>query len=259
MLDDAMKKQFLARWIGSALLVCSSLGTVASAQTADAIVEKHLAASGGREALSKLTSRKSTGTITLSSQAGDLPGTIELSAKAPNKTRVSMTIDLSSVNAGTMSMEQRFDGTTGYATNSMQGEQEISAKQLDNMRNAAFPTPLLGYKEHGAKLEQLPNEKLEGKDALVLVLTPAAGSPIRMFVDPETFLISRTVTTINSPQLGGDVQQTTDLSDYRTVDGVKVPFRIVTSNPAQRLSIAITKVEHNVPLDDALFVKKQVQ
>jgi outer membrane lipoprotein-sorting protein len=251
-----MKKQILTPLLGCALLAFALAG-LASAQTADAVVEKHLAAVGGRDALTKLTSRKSTGTVTLSTPGGEFSGPFELLMKPPNKTRLQMTIDLTTAaGAGTMTIEQRFDGTAAYATNSMQGETQISAKQVDNLRNAVFPTPLLGYKDRGAKLEQLANEKLQGKDAIVLLLTPATGSPVRMFLDPDTYLMLRTVTTVNSQQLGGDVEQTTDLSDYRTVDGLKLPFRIVTSNPAQTLTIALTKVEHNVAIDDATFVKK---
>jgi len=255
MLVGAMKKQFVTPWLGLALLV-SALAGLASAQNADAVIEKHLAAIGGRDALSKLTTRKSTGTVTLSTPGGEFSGTIELLSKPPNKARLLMNIDLSAVGAGTMTIEQRFDGAAAYATNSMQGDVEVSAKQIDNMRNAVFPTPFLGYKERGAKLEQLPNEKLQGKDAIVLVLTPATGSPVRVFFDPETYLALRTVTTVNAAQLGGDVEQTTDLSDYRAVDGVKLPFRVVTINPAQTVTIALTKIEHNAPVDDALFVKK---
>jgi outer membrane lipoprotein-sorting protein len=255
MLVDAMKKRFVTPWLGLALFV-SALAGLASAQNADAVIEKHLAAVGGRDALSKLTTRKSTGTVTLSTPGGEFSGSIELLAKAPNKSRLLMNVDLTAVGAGTMTIEQRFDGTAAYATNSMQGDTEISAKQIDNMRNAVFPTPFLGYKERGATLEQLPNEKLQGKDAIVLLLTPAKGAPVRVFFDPETYLVLRTVTMINSPQLGGDVEQSTELSDYRTVDGVKLPFRVVSTNPAQTVTIALTKIEHNAPVDDALFVKK---
>jgi hypothetical protein len=50
----------------------------AAAQTADEIVEKHLAAIGGRAALGKLTSRVLTGTITISTPAGEFSGPIEV-------------------------------------------------------------------------------------------------------------------------------------------------------------------------------------
>jgi hypothetical protein len=65
----------------AALAILHSTSGSAAVQTADEIVEKHLAALGGRAALGKLTSRRATGTVTLSTQAGDIPGTVELSAK----------------------------------------------------------------------------------------------------------------------------------------------------------------------------------
>jgi outer membrane lipoprotein-sorting protein len=250
-----MKKQHLVSSVGLGLFF-SALVAGAAAQSADAVVEKHLAAMGGRDALTKLTSRKSTGTVTLTTPGGDVSGPVELLIKAPNKSRALMTIDLTKLGAANMTIEQRFDGTTAYATNSMQGNTPVSSRQIENMRNNFFPTPLLDYKARGAKLEQLPGEKVQGKDAIVLVLTPATGSPVKMYLDPETYLVFRTVSTVNSPQLGGDAEQTTDVSDYQTVDGVKAPFRVVTSNPLQTLTIVLTKVEHNVAIDDAMFVKK---
>jgi outer membrane lipoprotein-sorting protein len=239
----------------SIFLVLGLIGA-ASAQTPDEVVEKHLAALGGREALGKLTSRKSTGKVTVTNDAGTIPGSVEISAKSPNKSRVNIKLDLSAMGAGDMVIDQRFDGAAGYMLNSMQGDSEITGNQLENMRNNVFPSPLLNYKDAGTRIEVLPREKLGDKEALVLLITPKAGSAVRMFLDPETYLIVRTVAKINSPQMGGDVEQTIDLSDYRPVDNVKVAFHVVTSNPMQSLSISFDKIEHNVPIDDAMFVKK---
>ncbi len=244
----------------SALFLCLFLipqNPSGPVQSGESIIEKHLAALGGRAALGKLTSRKSTGTVTLSTPGGPLSGPVEILLKSPNKSRLVMTFELSAVGAaGTMTVEQRFDGTAAYAVNSMQGETQITAKQIDNLRNNVFPTPFLGYQDRGTRVEVLPNEKVSGKDAIVLLVTPKTGSPARMFLDTETYLLIRLVTTINSAQLGGDVEQTTDLSDYRSVDGVKVPFRVVTANSVQTVSISLDKVDHNVAVDDTMFVKK---
>ena len=61
---DTMKKPRLVRCLGI-LLVALGVASAAFAQGVDAIIDKHLAAVGGRAALGKLTSRRSTGTITL--------------------------------------------------------------------------------------------------------------------------------------------------------------------------------------------------
>jgi hypothetical protein len=227
-----------------------------SVQSADDVIEKHLAALGGRAALGKLTSRKSTGTVTIATPSGALTGPIEIYSKPPNKTRASMTLDLTAVgSAEKMTLEQKFDGTVGWTLNSMQGPSQIIGNQLHNMRNNVFPSPYLAYKEAGIKIELLPKEPVGGKEAIVLLVTPKEGSVARLFFDPETYLILRAVAKISSPELG-DFEQTSEPSDYRTVDGVKVPFVLTNTSPVQSLTVRLEKVEHNVPVDDAMFVVK---
>jgi len=242
--------------VASCLLVSVWAGS-ASAQTADEIVEKHLAALGGRAALEKLTTRRSTGTITVTTPNGDLSGPCEISSKAPNKTRAYMQLDLSALGVpDKMIVEQKFDGTAGWSLNSLQGDNEITGNQLQNMRNNVFPSALLNYKVAGTKIEVLPAEVVGGRKFIVLLATPKAGSPIRLFFEADTYLLARTVLRVDSPQMGGEIEQVAELSDYRAVDGVKVPFHVVNSNAMQTGTIILTKVEHNVPLDDALFAAK---
>ena len=241
-----------------ALITVCALPILARAQaplTADDVVNKHLAALGGRAALEKLTSRRATGTVTVGTAGGDIPGTIELALKMPNKARALLALDLRAFGGDHLTVGQRFDGTTGVAMNSQQGDQAITGNQLEDMRNATFPTPLLNYKAAGMKVELLPRETLDGAEVIVLLVTPKAGSAMTMYFDAKDFLLSRTVVRMSNPQLGGDVEQVVQFSDYRTVDGVRVPFHLVNSNPAQKVTISLTKVEHNVAIADSIFVK----
>ncbi len=54
----------------------------------------------------------------------------------------------------------------------------------------------------------------------------------------------------------GAVEQVSEASDYRVVDGVKVAFKVVHSTPMQSVTIVLKTVEHNVAIDDAMFVVK---
>ena len=245
----ALKTPFLV-----AALILFTCGRIASAQTADDVVEKYLAAVGGRAALGKLTSRSTTGTMTLSLPQGPVSGSIEILNYRPNKTRTLTKLDLTSLGAGQVTREQRFDGTSGYILDSLQGNREITGNQLENLKNTGFPTPLLNYKERGATLELAGKEKVEGHDTYVLLYKPKTGSVARQFVDAETYLPVRLVIKVETPETG-EVEQTTDLSDYREVDGIKVPFTIKLSTGGQSFTIAVTKVEHNVKIDEALFSK----
>src|SRR5262252_8736284 len=164
-------KRVVWTWILPIVLIVASAGS-ALAQTVDEVIEKHLAAVGGRDALGKLTSRKATGTVTVSTPNGDLSGPFESFAKKPNKSRVHLTLDLSAVGgAGSMELDQRFDGTNGFILNSMSGNTDMPAGQAANIRNNLFPSSLLTYKESGVKIEMQPREDVGGKKAIVLLAT----------------------------------------------------------------------------------------
>src|SRR5262245_50988870 len=144
---------------GVLLTAFALMSTAASAQTADDIIDKAIVASGGREALAKVTSRATTGTMTVTTPGGDITGPIAVLNQVPNKVQTVITLDLAAVGGpGPMTIEQRFDGTDGYATNSLQGETAVSSGQLDAWRNTIFPSPFLDYKARGTKIE------LTGKD-----------------------------------------------------------------------------------------------
>lgn len=225
------------------------------AQTADEVIEKSLTALGGRAALGKLTSQSAAGTITLSTPGGDISGSIELFNAPPNKSRTLIKADLSSLGAGQLVMDQRFDGTVGYVLDSLQGNRDLTGNQLDNMRNGSFPHPFMNYKKLGATAQLAAKEKIGDRDAYPLTLEFPSGSLVRQYIDAETYLPIRVIVKVDVPQLGREIEQTNDLLDYRQVGAVKIPFEIRSTSPVQNFTIALTGVEHNVRLDDALFRK----
>ena len=227
----------------------------ALAQTAEEIIEKSIAAMGGRAAFDKIKTRSMTGTIALITPVGDLPGTIEIVNARPNKVRTLIKADLSSVGAGPLEIDQRFDGQNGYVLDSMSGNREMSGNQLDNIRNQGFPHGFLNYKDAGFSVKLQGKEKHGSGEAYVLVFEPAKGSTIRQFVDAKTMLPVSYSLTVNVPQAGGDIEQTTTLEDYRDVDGVKIPFKLSSTSSVQSFTVTLDKVAHNITVDEKLFSK----
>ncbi|MEW6322781.1 MAG: hypothetical protein AB1635_17050 [Acidobacteriota bacterium] len=238
-----------------AACLISLLASPALAQTADDIIERSLTALGGRAAHAKITSRLAKGEIVLATPAGDIPGTIEISNAAPNKSRSVISADLSAFGAGPLVIDQRFNGTAGYVLDSLQGNREITGAQLDNMKSSSFPHPFLAYMANGTTATLKGKEKVGDREAYVVVFDPPAGSDVRQYIDAETFLPMKSVVTVSIPQLGRDVEQTSEILEYRDVDGVKVPVRIRSFSEVQGFTITIKTVEHNVTLDEALFSK----
>jgi zinc protease len=228
----------------------------AAAQTAAEIIDKHLAASGGRAALSKVTTRVATGSVALVLPIAELAGTIEAYNKKPNKSRNVVKLDVSGLGAGTITAEQRFDGTAGFNTDEVNGYREITGDQLAAMKNAAFPSPLLDYQEQGVAVSLAGREAVNGKDAHVILLTPKSGPATKAFIDADTFMLVRTTMSLKVDELGGQaVEQVTELADFRDVDGIKTPFSVTSTNPLQTIRITFKDVRHNVDLDDASFAK----
>lgn len=228
------------------------------AQTADEIIQKHIAATGGRAALSKLTSRASSGTLSLTTPVGELKGTIEVYNKKPNKSRTLIKIDAAALGGGQIVNDQRFDGTTGYVIDTFNGNREITGDQLEVIKSLSFPTPLLTYKEAGSTAVLGNKEKVGGREAYVIQFTPKAGPGIRLFIDAQTFMLVKTVVTVTVPQLG-PIDQAVEFSDFRDVDGLKIPYLTKSSNPVQTVTAIITDVKHNVEIDDSLFSKPATQ
>ncbi len=245
--------RFINRSVAS-LLCGLCLAVTSGAQTADEIIEKHISALGGRQALSKLRSRVMTGTVTVASPGGDIQGSIEIYSKAPNKTRTLMKLDLKDFGIGEMLFDQRFDGASGYIIDSINGNRDITGNQLENMRNAVFPTALLNYQEAGISAELAGQEKADDRDVRILILRPRTGSESRHYLDAATYLLHKMVIKIDLPQMG-EVEQVSEFSDYREVDAVRIPYGMKITNPAQTLTIRFTGVEHNKDLDDTMFAR----
>jgi hypothetical protein len=225
------------------------------AQTADEVIEKHVAAIGGRAVLSKITSRVTTGSIAITTPIGELKGDIEVSQKKPNKTRTLVKLDMSAVGGGQVVNDQRFDGTTGYLIDTFNGNREVTGEQLEAMKNGGFPTPMLTYKENGSTAVLNGREKVGEREAFAIQLTPKAGPAIRAFIDAESFMLVKTIISVNVPQLGGPIEQVVEFSDFRDVDGVKIPYVTKSTNPVQSITSVVKDVKQNVEIDDTTFSK----
>lgn len=227
----------------------------ASAQTADEVIERSITALGGRAAHAKIKSRVTTGAITFSTPGGNFDGSLEVYNAAPNKVRTVIKADLSAVGVGQLLIDQRFDGQSGYVLDSLQGNRDITGNQLDNMRSGGFPHPFLNYKDLGTSAKMVGKEKVGDRDAYVILFDPTSGSTIRQYIDAETYLPTKVVMTVAVPEMGGDMEQTTEFTDYREVDGIKTPFRLNVSSTVQSFEVKVDKVEHNVSVETALFSK----
>lgn len=100
-----------------------------------------------------------------------------------------------------------------------------------------------------AQIEYSGEKEDTGKRFFVLRITPKGGRPFDLWIDADTYLFDHTVEK-------ADIETRTSYSsDYRSVDGVKIPFAGRTTNGDTKYDQFVTmeKIEFNQPIEDAQF------
>jgi hypothetical protein len=211
--------------------------------TVDQVLDKYVAALGGRAALEKQTSRVSKGTIEIP-DAG-ITGSVEVSEKAPDKALT--VIDL----PGLGLVREAASAEGAWAEDPQNGVRDKAGNELaDAVRGAAF-NPELRMKSLYKTLEMVGQDTVGTRPAYALLATPAEGTATRMYFDVETGLLVRQSATRDTPQ--GPVDVDLFIEDYRDVEGVKQPFTIRQVTSMFTLVIRLAEIRHNVALDDAMF------
>lgn len=95
--------------------------------------------------------------------------------------------------------------------------------------------------------------EIDDKDVQVVQGTSAGGVIATLYFDAESHLLVRSVRYTNSPV--GRIPTRFDYSDYRDVDGVKMPFKWTVTWLDGRESFELTDVQPNVVIDAAKFAK----
>jgi photosynthetic reaction center cytochrome c subunit len=127
-------------------------------------------------------------------------------------------------------------------------DSEVDAAKLDSI--FYFP---LHLKDLFTELKTTSSDKVGGHAVYVVTGRREHQPPVRLYLDQETGLLIRLVRYDESPVGRNPVQ--TDLSDYRDVNGMKVPFQRITARPLRRTTIKIDQVEQNTKIDDSKFDK----
>jgi hypothetical protein len=213
--------------------------------TVDQILDKYVQAIGGRQAVEKITSRVTKGTFEVTTMG--LKGDIEIYAKAPNKTLTIQNI------SGVGVIRDGYDGKIGWSENPMMGLREKEGAELAAIARMSDIHFSIKTRQLFSKLELKGKEKVGDRETYFILATPAEGSPVKMYFDAQTGLITRTGTELDTPQ--GKFQIDTTVDDYRDVDGVKMAFTMRQESSMGSAVIKWTEVKHNVAIDDAMFNK----
>ncbi len=208
----------------------------------DALVSKYSQAIGGAGASQKLHSRTDKGSV----DAGRFQGEVEDLFEAPNKW-------VSMVHTQQGDHKVGDDGTTAWQADP-HGMRELHGGEAAAVKHSADFTRDFDLSKNFTQMKVTGTEKIGDRNSYVIRAKPAdGGGSVRLYVDAESGLLSRMVELEETPL--GDIPTQTDFSDYRTIDGVQVPFTVRIARPGNVTAIHYTEIQFNTAIPAEKFTK----
>jgi len=216
--------------------------------TPEQILAKYVAAVGGRETIARVKTLVMRGTRE-ASQGRLWP--IEITMLEPDKLLNVFNIPARGKNPA-VEVRQAYLGATGWVQD-QSGVRVVNPVELAYLRNAALALSPIKLPDPAPRMVFGGVERIEGRDAYVLVNNPSADTTVRYVFDRETGLLVRQVTLRET--VLNLIPEQVDYEDYRDVSGLKLPFTIRNSNIDTYFSYTrkFAEIKVNVPVDDTIF------
>ena len=236
-----MKKFFVHFLLAVAFMSSSFNGR---SQTADEIIDKYIAAIGGKENWKKINTIKMEGNVEV--QGLKIPFTMQ------------------AVNGKGVRTDGEFQGnffidiitpTKGWSQNPMAGKATLQPLSDDELKEKLDDLDLQGafldYKEKGSMVEFLGKDEEDGNEYFKIKLTTKNKNETTYFFDTKTYLVYKQETI--SKQQGQEVKVVVKSLDYQTVEGgVKMPFKMDQG----QMVLAAKKFIVNGAIDEKIFSDK---
>ncbi|HLH39081.1 MAG TPA: photosynthetic reaction center cytochrome c subunit family protein [Bryobacteraceae bacterium] len=235
---------------------------------ADQIIDKYLQALGGPEKLATLKSFAARGTSVGFGGFGG-GGQVEIYAKFPDQRATFIKFK---EETGRGDSDRVYNGKTGWIKTPLAvlSDYELTGSELDGARldaELSFPAQIKQVLTQmrvslPASISDLPGPSSQtasetkegiGQDRPVNVVQGNGphGMLATLYFDQKSGLLLRMVRYGRTPI--GRVPTQIDYSDYRDVDGIKLPFRLTFAWLDGRDAIQLNELKINVPIDPSKF------
>jgi len=143
-----------------------------------------------------------------------------------------------------------FDGVNGFKIIG-DTEQEITGNELVKLSYDAIMNLILEPERYDVKLQYKGLEKIDERDCYTILLILPNSAEWLQYYDMETGLKVLDSKDIITEQ--GKFKQITEYDDYRTIDGIRYPFKIKQYLGNQTLEFLIQSIQVNTGISDDVF------
>jgi hypothetical protein len=246
-LQHTMRTAFAA---ATALLLAAPAANAQPLPSAADVVAKHVAAIGGKDAISKITSVKQTGAMEIT--AAGMTADLEMVMVAPNKQSMKMTLaGLGEILSGT-------DGNVAWSVNPMQGARVLEGKEAATIKEQADFVATMLYSAE--KFSSMANEGIvdfNGEKAYkIKMVRKDTGTESWNYFSVASGLQIGSEATLQSEM--GTMSTSTTLADYKQFGPIKMATRSEMMTGPQKMVLTIKSAEFNTAGADAVSVPAAV-
>jgi len=210
------------------------------------LLDAALAAKGGDKVV-KLKSLRMSGTGKLAAQGQNLDVVLTRTLLTPDKMRMDIEIGKQ------FNISFAIDGAKGGWTQGPGGLEDLPAAQLPELERQRWVDPelvLVRHREPGAKVQRLPDEKLDGTAVDVVQVTAADGKrSTKLYLDKTTKML------VGQRYASGAAETLERFDDYKAVGGVQIAHHRVSTSAGETSDLRVDKVELDVAIPPATFAK----
>jgi hypothetical protein len=142
---------------------------------------------------------------------------------------------------------QAFDGQSAWQQNDVLGFGPLSmGEHFENLAGADFREPMRIGSRYPHR-RRLPDESVQGRQLQVVEMGLRDGWKARWYFDPETGLRVRIAAQVGASPM------VIEFSEFRRVQGVREPYRIVRTMGASTMEIVRKSILYNEPSEPMLF------
>ena len=232
------------------------------AQDANKIIDQYQKAAGGSKALSKISTLTIEGTVT--SPDGSRSGSYTFDVKSPNRYYSELNVESGvDVDAAQPKLEahhliEAYNGKSAWHQESSGAVSSLLGPEALQMEDAAlyYNLHFNNLKKNKIGFALIGHAQVSGRDTFQVELTSPAGLKRNVFFDEQSHLIAKEFATV------AGINQEILYDDYRSVDGVKVPFKIELHRGNDVFQITVTRAVVNPVVGERVFDfprKAQVQ
>ncbi len=223
-----------------------------------AVIEKAIKAHGGKENIEKFKAitTKLKGKANAQGMAFDF--TMEIMAQEPDKSKVTMDIDVMGQKINVLEI---VNGDMGWSKNPVGTEIEPMTKdKLAEAKEQAYAhrvESLVVLSEKGYKLAPLGESKVGENEVVGIRVSSAGHRDVSLYFDKKSNLLLKSETVVKDPMAGDkELMQETLYGDYKEAMGLKYASKLTIKRDGMEfVSGEVTEWTPSEKFDDSVFAK----